>query len=175
MLFISMLLHSDCLYVDLNTGLGEKASYLETIPYLSAGWVSSPSTCLKMYWRSHCHCWMKKTKQGDRQRGMSAETNIRDCMLFCEQTSHFGNVPSNKLFLIADVFVVIWVLHDVGNIHNKVDKRLCLLAKEVQEVTKAAVLCDYKHWSWWWNTPYYDSFNKDNMLTCKWLPMNWNI
>lgn len=55
----------------------------------------------------------------------------------------FGDVPSNELFLIADVLVVARVLHNVGNVHNKVHKRLSLLAKEVQEVAEAAVLCDH--------------------------------
>lgn len=59
----------------------------------------------------------------------------------------FGDSPSNELFLTADVLVVTRVLHDVGNTHDKVLKRLCLLAKEVEEVAKAAVLCDHKHWS----------------------------
>lgn len=74
---------------------------------------------------------------------MSAETET-ECFF---KTSHVGDVPSNELLLIADVFVVIRVLHDVRNIHNKVHKCLCFLAKEVQQVTKAAVLCDHKHWS----------------------------
>ena len=59
----------------------------------------------------------------------------------------FGDVPSNELFLIADVLVVIRLLHDVRHIHNKVHKRLCLLAKEVQEVAENAVLRDHKHGS----------------------------
>lgn len=59
----------------------------------------------------------------------------------------FGYLPSNELFLTTDVLVVIRVLHNFRNVHNKVHKGLCLLAKEVQEVAKAAVLCDHKHWS----------------------------
>lgn len=57
------------------------------------------------------------------------------------------HVPSNVPLLVADVFVVIGVLHELRNIQNQVYKRLCLLAKKVQEVTQAAVLCDHKHWS----------------------------
>ena len=64
----------------------------------------------------------------------------------------FGDVPSKEVFLIADVLVVIRVLHNVGNVHNKAHKGLCLLAKEVQEVAETAVFCDYEHRSWRRNT-----------------------
>lgn len=56
-------------------------------------------------------------------------------------------VPSNELLLTADVLVVAGVLHDVRNVHDKANKRLCLVSEEVEEVTEAAVLCDHKHWS----------------------------
>lgn len=58
-----------------------------------------------------------------------------------------SNLPSEVLLLITDVLVVIRSLSNVGNIHKKVYKRLCLLAKKVQEVAEAAILCDHKHWS----------------------------
>lgn len=61
--------------------------------------------------------------------------------------SVFADVPSNELLLIADVLVVGRIFHDVGNIHDKVHKCLCLLAKEVQQVAEAAVLSDHKHWT----------------------------
>lgn len=48
----------------------------------------------------------------------------------------------------ADVFVVVGALWNVRDIHNVAYKRLCLLAKEVQEVAEAAVLSDHKNWSW---------------------------
>lgn len=75
------------------------------------------------------------------------------------QSCVFVDSPSNELLLIADVLVVR-IFHDVGNIHDEVHKRLCLLAQEVQEVAEAAVLRDHKHWTWWGNPLYYDPWNE---------------
>lgn len=82
---------------------------------------------------------MKKKKQ------RTSEESEKTQIVCFSQMHIFDDVPSNEVFLIADVLVVIRVLHNVGHVHNKVHKGLCLLAKEVQEVAEAAVFCDYKH------------------------------
>ena len=64
----------------------------------------------------------------------------------------FGDVPPDEMLLVADVLVVAGALHHVGHVHDKVHKRLGLLAKEVQEVAEAAVLRDHQHRAWRGNT-----------------------
>lgn len=44
----------------------------------------------------------------------------------------FGDEPSDKLLLNANVFIIIRALVDLGNIHDEVYKSFCFLAKEVQ-------------------------------------------
>lgn len=131
-------------------------------PYLSAGLVSSPDMCSKTCWRSRCHCRVKKPQQRkDKPSGVGKNVNVSLWIPL--------HVPSNVPLLVADVFVVIGVLHDLRNSHNQFYKRLCLLAKKVQEVTQAAVLCDHKHWSWGWNTPCYHSSGKTNARMSGWF------
>lgn len=132
-------------------------------PYLSAGLVSSPDMCSKTSWRSRCHCKVKKKTQQrqDKPSGVGKNGNVPLWILL-----HW---PSNVPLLVADVFVVMGVLHDLRNIHNQVHKRLCLLAKEVQQVSQAAVLCDHKHWSWGGNTPCYHSSGKTDACMSWWF------
>lgn len=108
----------------------ENTLYLEMFPYLPAGRVSSPSRCLKKSWRSHCH-WNHYHHQ-------------RPFLDPHQPPPDFTSLwwlPPDEVPLSANVLVFACVLHGVLHVHDKVDKCLCLMTKEVQQVTETAVLC----------------------------------
>lgn len=96
--------------------------YLEMTPQLLAGKVSSPSRCLKKSWRSHCH-WNHCHNQYLR---------ISVFLPPCLSRSTILVLPPDEMPLNANIFVFTCIFHGILHIHDKVDKCLCLMAKEVQ-------------------------------------------